>query len=75
MRPSRSTITVLVSGVPLTSARLTRSNARHGRVRVALPDLHGAHGGLTLAARFGMRLTHAESRTAQRSCAPVETLA
>ena len=57
LRPDRSTVTLLAGDVPIASARLTAKNARGGRLRARLPALPDAEGGLTLTARFTMRLT------------------
>ncbi|WP_210493511.1 cellulose biosynthesis cyclic di-GMP-binding regulatory protein BcsB [Patulibacter sp. SYSU D01012] len=57
LEPRRSTVTLYAGDRPLGSARLTRETARGGRLRVALPPLPDAAGGVTLTARFSMRLT------------------
>lgn len=55
--PERSTVTVLAGDVPLASARLGPDNAAGGRLQTRLPKLADVRGGLTLTARFTMRLT------------------
>lgn len=57
LRADRSTVTLLASGIPLGSARLTRANATGGRLRVPLPALPDTGDGVLLQARFSMRLT------------------